>query len=116
MALGATEYDWRPGVARVAHLVERHFPGVHANTYQDHPWPGWDRVSIDWWWRGGRGDALPARIGDAILPYFWTIPRKPPVRHTIYEHTLWTSFGGVSPWRADDHSGLLRHVHVTFWK
>jgi hypothetical protein len=43
-------------------------------------------------------------------------PGPPIIRHTILEHDLWTSFGGFSTWTADDHSGALRHLHVTYWK
>lgn len=114
--LGPTHYRFRPDVARVVRLVEARFPGVRGNTYVDHPWPGWDNVSVDFWWRGGRGDPIPRDIGRAVLEYLLEISNRPTIRHWIYLHTLWTSFGGVSTWRADDHSGNLRHVHVTFWK
>ena len=113
--LGPTHYDFRPDVRRVVRHVESVFPAVRANTYKDHPWPNWDRVSVDFWGRGGRGDPIARDTGREVLEYLLTIPDLPPLRHWIYLHHLWTSFGGVSWWAPFDHSGKLRHVHVTFW-
>jgi hypothetical protein len=115
-ALGATEYAWRPDVARVIRRLEAEFPRIRANTYQDHPWPSWDRVSVDFWGVGGRGDPIGERLGERVRQALWQLSPLPPVRHTIWQHTLWTSFGGVSYWRPFDHSGKVRHLHVTFWK
>jgi hypothetical protein len=115
-ALGATEYGWRPDVARVVRRLEAEFPRVRANTYEDHPWESWDRVSVDFWGLGGRGDPLGIRMGERLRSSLWQLSGLPPVRHTIWRHQLWTSWGGVSYWRAFDHDGRLRHLHVTFWK
>lgn len=43
------------------------------------------------------------------------LPGPPFIRHTILGHTLWTSFAGESLWVPPDHSGRLRHLHVTYW-
>jgi hypothetical protein len=115
-ALGKTEYSWRPDVAAVVRRLESRFPRVKANTYEDHPWESWDRVSIDFWGARGRGDSIGKRMGERVLAALLGLSDKPPMRHWIFEHTLWTSWGGESYWRANDHSGRLRHVHVTFWK
>lgn len=114
--LGPTHYRFRPDVARVVHLVEARFRRVRGNTYVDHPWPGWDNVSVDFWDAAGRGFPIARRTGYEVLDYLLTISKLPPLRHWIYRHGLWTSFGGSSWWPANDHSGRLRHVHVTFWK
>jgi hypothetical protein len=114
--LGATEYSWRPDVAAVVRQIESRFPRVRANTYQDHPWPSWDRVSVDFWGLGGRGDPLGIRLGEDVRSYLLSISAGVAIRHWIWRHQLWTSWGGVSYWRAFDHSGKLRHLHVTYWK
>jgi hypothetical protein len=44
------------------------------------------------------------------------LPGEPHLRHTIWRHQLWTSWGGYSYWARDDHAGDLRHLHVTYWK
>jgi hypothetical protein len=114
--LGATRWRWRPSVRReVARLLAAH-PQARANTYICHPWCGWGRVSVDFWGPGGRGDPIDLHTGYAILRDAMYHPGAPFLRHTIYLHQLWTSFGGYSDWRADDHSEASRHVHLTYWK
>jgi hypothetical protein len=114
--LGRTLYTWRSDVDLVVHEVLRRWPQVSANTYVGHPFPGWSRVSIDFWGKGGRGEQLPRLVGAQILDYLWERRNPPHIRHTIFEHTLTTSWGGEEYWTPDDHSGNLRHVHVTYWK
>jgi hypothetical protein len=114
--LGATRFRWRADVRRVVRAVEANFPTVRANTYVGHPWPGWGRVSVDFWGPGGRGDPIPLHTGHRVRAFIFHRPGLPMIRHTIYLHQLWTSFGGYSFWGADDHSDELRHVHVTYWK
>jgi hypothetical protein len=114
--LGATRWRWRPDVRReVARLLSRH-SGATANTYIAHPWVGWSRVSVDFWGPGGRGDPIAYDLGERLLLDAFHHYQAPPLRHYIYVHQLWTSFGGYSYWSADDHSGALRHVHLTYWK
>jgi hypothetical protein len=115
-ALGATHYRWRPDVQRVVSRVEAHFGRVKCNTYYGHPFPGWGSVSVDAWDLGGRGDPLPHDLGLRVLRFFLQVPNSPAIRHWIFEHKLWTSWGGVSYWRADDHDGWERHFHITYWK
>jgi hypothetical protein len=114
--LGATRWRWRPDVRQEVQRLLRRHPLVSANTYVCHPWCGWGRVSVDFWGTGGRGDAIPLQAGWDVLYDVMHQPGPPAIRHTIYLHQLWTSFGGYTYWRKDDHSGGLRHVHVTFWK
>lgn len=116
MALGATRWRWRGDVRRVVAHLESQFPALRANTYVCHPWCGWGRVSVDLWGRGGRGDPIPRDTGFLALREAFTLPWGPSLRHTIYLHQLWTDFGGYSWWRSDDHSGKLRHVHLTYWR
>jgi hypothetical protein len=70
---------------------------------------------VDVWGIGGRGDAIPYATGRSVHAFAFNLPGKPFLRHTIFEHQLWTSFGGYSYWAANDHSGWLRHVHLTYW-
>lgn len=116
MALGPTHYDWRRDVARIVREVERRWPEVKGNTYEDHPWPGWDHVSVDFWDAAGRGHPIRLSTGWQIRQYLYNRTIGPRIRHTIYLHQLWTSFGGYSRWVPDDHSGNLRHLHLTYWK
>jgi hypothetical protein len=114
--LGATHYRWRADVARTVQQVHRRFSPISANTYVAHPWPGWSHVSVDYWGPGGRGDPIREDIGREIREFLFDLPGAPMIRHTIFQHQLWTSYGGVSYWRPDDHSGALRHLHVTYWR
>lgn len=95
--------------------ILRDFPDVTANTYVDHPWPGWDGRSVDFWGPGGRGHAIDVMDGYNIRRRLMRKPGEPHIRHWIYRHTLWTSFGGYQHWEPDDHSFGLRHLHVTYW-
>jgi hypothetical protein len=116
MVLGPTRYYWVPPVKRNVHRVLERYDHVTANTYVGHPWPGWMRYSVDFWGPGGRGDAINKELGFEIRHYLMQLPGPPYIRHTIFLHQLWTSFGGASYWSANDHSGELRHLHVTYWK
>lgn len=111
---GATRYHWDRDVANVVQLVLSRFPRLTANTYVCHPYCGWGHRSVDLWDRGGRGDPVPRDLGLASVNFLFNLTEGPLIRHYIFEHTLWTSFGGKSYWAADDHSGDLRHVHVTY--
>jgi hypothetical protein len=113
--LGATHWRLRPDVRRVADLLTSLYPASRWNTYVDHPFPGWDHVSFDLWGEGGRGHAIPIRTGELALQSLLNIRRKPLLRHWIFRHDWWTSWGGEGIWVPDDHSGWLRHLHVTFW-
>lgn len=114
--LGATRHKWVPAVAANVHRVLRAHPQLTANTYICHPWCGWGRFSVDFWGPGGRGDAAPFHVLESSRRLLMNLSGPPVIRHTILEHMLWTSFGGVSYWAADDHSGGLRHLHVTYWR
>lgn len=114
--LGATRHHWVPPVRANVQAVLRTFSGVTANTYICHPWCGWGRWSVDFWGPGGRGDPISDELSRASLNLLWRLPGPPFIRHYIYRHDLWTSWGGHSLWRADDHSGNLQHLHVTYWR
>lgn len=113
---GATRHHWTPEVRRTVQLVFSRFPGVTANTYVCHPWCGWGSFSVDYWGARGRGDALRGDRAESIRAFLMNLPGRPWIRHTILDHQLWTSWGGYSYWSRDDHSGNLRHLHVTYWK
>lgn len=112
---GATRYHWSPEVEAVVKKIKHRWPAVTVNTYVCHPWCGWARLSLDVWGAGGRGDPLPEHRGPEIRHFLMELPGKPMIRHTIWEHQLWTSWGGYSLWRRDDHTGALRHLHVTYY-
>lgn len=114
--LGATRWSWTRPVRREVQRILNKYPRVTANTYIGHPWLGWSRVSVDFWGPGGRGDPIGRKTSKKVLEDLRERPGPPYIRHTILEHVLWTSFGGSSYWSADDHSGKLRHVHVTYWR
>jgi hypothetical protein len=106
---------WRSDVRALVLWVHKHYPDLECITYVDHPWPGWDGRSFDVW-----DDAetwTPARRGQllAVRADLFTRPWGPKIRHTILGHNLWTSFGGWSRWEPDDHSGVRRHLHMTYW-
>jgi hypothetical protein len=113
--LGETRHKWTPEVRREVQAVLNRFSAITANTYICHPWCGWGKVSVDLWGPGGRGHAIDRHLGLAALQFLFNRPGAPFLRHTIFEHELWTSFGGKSYWARDDHSGVLRHVHLTYW-
>lgn len=112
---GATHYHWDPDVANVVQRLRKEFPAITANTYTCHPWCGWAGRSVDVWGRGGRGDSIGRELGQSSLDFLFNLSYGPWMRHWIFEHTIWTSWGGKSRWSADDHSGRLRHVHVTYY-
>ena len=112
---GATRYNWRRDVRQVVAKIKANFPLVTCNTYVCHPWCGWGPVSVDVWGSNGRGHAIPYPVGLNVRQFVMELPGEPYIRHTIFEHALWTSFGGLSYWAANDHSGGLRHVHITYW-
>jgi hypothetical protein len=111
---GATRHHWTPPVRRVVQLTLSKFPAATANTYVCHPWCGWGSLSVDFWGPGGRGDAISPDLSVRLRRFLMNLPGKPLIRHTILEHQLWTRWGGYSYWGRDDHSGALRHVHVTY--
>lgn len=115
MSLGPTHYTWRPDVLRVVNLVRTKFPNTHVNTYVGHPWPGWDGQSFDVWGPGGRGYAIDYDLGLRIAGFCWDLPGAPWIRHEIYEHTQWDYWRGNTYWAPNDHSGPLRHYHVTYF-
>jgi hypothetical protein len=114
--LGATHYGWTRDVRREVEQALAAFPQLSANTYKNHPWPGWDDVSVDYWSWQGRGYPAPMDVLENCRDYVLSHVSHRAVRHWILGHTLWTSFGGFSYWAPADHSGRLRHLHVTYWK
>jgi hypothetical protein len=112
---GATRYHWTPQVSANVQRVLTRYPRVTANTYVCHPWCGWADVSVDFWGNGGRGDPLPTELGENIRHFLMNLRGLPNIRHTILNHQLWTSWGGYTVWSRDDHTGGLRHLHVTYW-
>lgn len=113
---GATTHSWVPEVRANVNKVVSAWPQVRANSYVCHPWCGWSRFSVDFWWKGGRGDALPTHLGPEIRRFLMNLPGPPQIRHTIWQHQLWTSWGGITFWSPNDHSGRLQHLHVTYWR
>ena len=113
---GATRYHWSSPVSANVQRVLSRWPHVTANTYVCHPWCGWADVSVDFWGSHGRGDPIPEHTGKEIRHFLMNLSGSPFIRHTIFQHQLWTSWGGYSRWLRDDHDGRLQHLHVTYWK
>lgn len=111
---GETRYNWDPDVLRVVQQTLNRFPALTANTYQCHPFCGWEQRSVDFWGRAGRGDPLSPKLSQASLHYLFNLPGLPLIRHYILDHLIWTPWGGYGLWAANDHTGNLRHVHVTY--
>jgi hypothetical protein len=112
---GATRYNFRPDVSAIVQQVKRTFPGVSANTYVCHPWCGWADQSVDFWGPGGRGDPLLGQRAYRLRSFLMNLQGLPLIRHTILDHQIWTSWGGYGVWTANDHTGELRHLHVTYY-
>lgn len=112
--IGRTLYEWDPDVERVVQRIKRRFSAVSVNTYTCHPFCGWERRSLDVWAKEGRGHPLPSLLSTKVLDFLWNMPGEPLIRHYILENTLWVRDRGYLPWPAMDHSGNLRHVHVTY--
>lgn len=123
MTLGATNFSWDRDVSITLQRLLSELPPCSANTYRHHPrllyrlFPNvrWSRRSVDLWAVGGRGSPLEVPTGVLAVNFLLGLSEPPLPRHIIWRHALWTSWGGWSEWRKDDHSGDLRHLHVTFW-
>jgi hypothetical protein len=113
---GATRYYWVPDVRATVQRALNRYPRLTANTYVCHPWCGWSPYSVDYWDAGGRGDPVDGPILASLRQFLMELPGKPFIRHTILDHALWTSWGGYSYWAPLDHTGYLRHLHVTYWR
>lgn len=121
--LGPTLYRWRPDVSANLQSCLNQLGPATGNTYRHHPrllyrlFPGvaWSRLSYDIWGPQGRGDPLPIPFGVSSINFHLGLSAGPRIRHMIWRHALWTSWGGWSVWNEDDHSGELRHFHVTYW-
>jgi hypothetical protein len=111
---GATRYHWDPDVRAVVQRALKRFPRASANTYVCHPYCGWGQRSVDFWGPGGRGDPIGEHTGELLLDFLFTLEGRPNIRHWIYRHRWWTSWGGYGVWSRNDHIGNLRHVHLTY--
>lgn len=122
MDLGATNFDWDSDIRPVVQSLLSLSSAITANTYAHHPrllyrlYPNvrWSRRSVDLWGPGGRGSPLDIHLGVRSMNFLLGLEGLPAVRHIIWRHALYTAWGGFSEWSKDDHSGNLRHLHVTF--
>jgi hypothetical protein len=118
---GATSHHWDADVARVVHQLLNRFPALTANTYDCHPFCGppgnrqaWARRSVDVWGAGGRGDNIGPLKAVHVRDWLMELNGLPLIRHLIHERRIWVRGSGWLPWRAADHDGELRHIHVTY--
>jgi hypothetical protein len=112
--VGRTHYEWEPDVRAVVQHTLSSLSGLSANTYANHPYPGWDGRSVDFWATGGRGRPLSVDLSRTTARFLFNLPGQPLIRHLIVGHRWWLRDVGWREWTRDDHSGLLRHVHVTY--
>lgn len=112
---GKTHYNWRPDVHEIVQLALNRYPMLTANSYTCHPWCGWGDQSVDFWGSEGRGDPAPIDASRSLRRFLMNLPGEPLIRHTILDHLLWTAWGGYSEWSRNDHTGKLRHLHITYY-
>lgn len=112
--VGATHYDWDPDVEVIVQRIFNQFSAVSCNTYANHPYPGWDGRSIDVWGPRGRGDPIGIDLSHRLRRFLFEMPGQPLIRHMILQHQWWLRGRGWQYWSRDDHSGRLRHLHVTY--
>jgi hypothetical protein len=111
---GKTLYTWDRDVERIVQRVLSRFSAVTVNTYECHPFCGWERRSLDVWGPAGRGDPIGRDLSLSVLQFLWDLPGEPLIRHYILGHKIWVRGVGAYRWPADDHIGSLRHLHVTY--
>jgi hypothetical protein len=122
VAFGATHYNWRPDVGRLARRW-RAIYRVSSNTYFGHgtttstgtlPGPRLDAVSIDFWHRAGRGHPIPYSKGSRIFRRLRVRRGRPYYRYIIWWGRIYYPNGTDYPYpdQQDQHHD---HVHVTFW-
>jgi len=113
VAFGPTHWNVRPDVREVAQRIADRY-GCTWNTYLDHPpGSGLDRVSVDFWGPGGRGDHLGRfkrrritrhlRLRSGHPRWLWIINGR---RGYLPSGGRFSPFGGAA-WNRG-------HVHVTF--
>jgi hypothetical protein len=116
-----TNYIWRQDVdnltRKLANMPEFR-KKIWINTYKGHP-PGWNRdtTSFDVWGFGGRGDPLPADIGQEIYRVIFDDPNLPNIWWIIYQGNMWTRAGGdepAPPGPPDSDPQHNLHIHVTY--
>src|SRR5215212_2369794 len=111
--VGKTHYDWDADVEAIVQRILSYSSVVTCNTYANHPYPGWDGRSVDVWGPGGRGDPIGKDLSLRLQRFLFNLPGDPQIRHMILGHRWWLRGAGWRPWLRDDHSGPLRHLHIT---
>lgn len=109
-----THYGFDADVVRAIKRARSAGFALHAATYVNHPWPGWDGRSVDFWAGAGLGVPLDQKTGWRLFAFLLNDPKPPLVRHMIFRYTLWTPWAGYQSWEAEDHAGNMQHLHVTF--
>lgn len=136
-----TRYFWRADIAELVRACYRLFGGpkrLHISTYEEHPpnpdagdrglWLGvlTERLSLDGWGPGGRGDPMPAGLHDELFAFLFNYEHGPDLWWGITKGDMWVRnrrFGEVQPngvWLpsppgpADSDPRHDKHPHDTF--
>jgi hypothetical protein len=134
-----TRYFFRPDIAETIRLVYREFGGpakLHINTYEEHPpnpdagnralWLGMntERISLDVWGPGLRGDPLLLGLHDDVFEFLFYRRPAPDFWWTVTRGDMWVRArnplrdGGFwlasPPGPADSDPLHIKHLHITF--
>ncbi len=118
MALGRTSYAVEERVRLAAHEVTQRFGGSW-NTYEGHglaPARG-QRLTVDYWGRGGRGQPLDEHVGDAMCAWILGQHQVRPVLVLIWWSWWWRpSYGWLpySGYQGNHGPGPDAHIHVGY--
>ena len=127
MDMHPTRYEWEPHVARLVRKLYWEMGGpdeIHVNTYFDHPpddhpreWPVgfFDRLSLDVWGPGGRGDPVGHAKGERAFNLIWNDRGRPYVDWIVWERILLDREAGFvpTPYGRNPFEWHEDHLHLT---
>ncbi len=110
-----TRYTFRPDVTDLVRRIYKRIPGLHINTYVDHP-EGWGRTldSFDCWAEDGRNFPVGFGRGGAVADYVFYTPTAPFIEWYIWRRRMYLhSTGAWQPFGTDPFSWHEDHTHHT---
>lgn len=109
-----TRYTWRGDIEALVRRIYDRFPGVHINTYFDHPEGfGRDLTSFDVWDGAGRGNAIDPALGQQVFNFVFDDPNPPMIDWCIWQRRMWTRAGGWEPFGTNTFTFHDDHPHFT---